>query len=562
MSITGLGTAAQRVPISRDVTMLGPDFPFGYDTWLEHPAGLGELPRHRHGTEVAVVGGGVAGVVAAYELMRLGLRPVLYEVEQIGGRMRSVPFEGLPGAVAELGAMRFPTSSTTLFHYINKLGLRTEPFPNPLAPATSSTVIDLKGVRHTAKSMSDLPTIYQQVAHYWDRALREIAEVTAMDDAIRRRDVAEIKGIWNRLLPSLDDQSFYGFLAAAPSFGSFRNREIFGQVGFGSGGWDTDYPNSMLEILRVVYGGADRDHHRILGGCQQVPTGLWAHAPHKLAHWMPGTSLAALHGGTPRPAVTRIRRIGRGIAIEDAERSTRIYPAAVFTAQLCVLLVRVDCDVSLLSDQHWTAVERTHYMGSSKLFVVVDRPFWLDRDPATGLDVMSMTLTDRLPRSVYLFDDGPGRPGVMCLSYSWNDDSLKFATLSAQERLDVVLSSLRAIYPEVDIRSHMIGPPQTITWETEPNFMGAFKQNLPGHYRYQRRLFTQFKQDELDERQRGFFLAGDDVSWTGGFAEGAVTTALNAVWGVLTHLGGRTMWGNPGPGDVFENIAPLELSES
>ena len=35
----------------------------------------------------------------------------------------------------------------------------------------------------------------------------------------------------------------------------------------------------------------------------------------------------------------------------------------------------------------------------------------------------------------------------------------------------------------------------TVSWETEPYFMGAFKANLPGHYRYQRRLFTHFMQD-------------------------------------------------------------------
>lgn len=49
------------------------------------------------------------------------------------------------------------------------------------------------------------------------------------------------------------------------------------------------------------------------------------------------------------------------------------------------------------------------------------------------------------------------------------------------------------------------------------------------------------------------------MSWTAGFAEGAVTTALNAVWGVLDHLGGATHPDNPGPGDQFEELAPVEL---
>jgi NADPH-dependent 2,4-dienoyl-CoA reductase/sulfur reductase-like enzyme len=89
----------------------GPDFPFAFDGWLKHPAGLGEIPAEKHGSEVAIIGAGMAGLVAAYELMRLGLKPVVYESGQVGGRLRSQPFEGADGIVAELGAMRFPPSS-------------------------------------------------------------------------------------------------------------------------------------------------------------------------------------------------------------------------------------------------------------------------------------------------------------------------------------------------------------------------------------------------------------------------------------------------------------------
>ncbi|QWF78528.1 flavin monoamine oxidase family protein [Amycolatopsis sp. CA-230715] len=556
-----MGAAGSELPSSAPITMFGPDFPFAYDDWLAHPAGLGSIPERHHGTEVAVIGGGIAGLVAATELLKLGLRPVVYEAEQLGGRMRSVSFDAHPGAVAELGAMRFPPAATALYHYLDTVGLDTAPFPNPLSACTPSTVVDLKGVSHYARTPVELPSIYQQASDAWDKALNETAELAAMDDAIRRRDVPTMKAIWNRLVPQLDDQSFYGFLTSTSAFTSFRYREIFGQVGFGTGGWDTDFPNSMLEILRVVYTGADVDQRRVLGGSQQLPLRLWAHEHPDPAHWPSGTSLASLHPGGHRPAVTRLSRTARGFTVEDADHRIGTYPAAVFAAQSWMLLSKIGCSEALLPASHWTAVERTHYMGSSKLFVITDRPFWLDADPHTGRDVLSMTLTDRLPRSVYLFDDGPNRPGVMCLSYTWNDDSLKLAALSTKERLDVILASLAQIYPGVDIRSHIIGTPITVTWETEPYFQGAFKANLPGQYRYQRRLFTHFMQDELPQHQRGLFLAGDDISWTGGFAEGAVTTALNAVWGVLNHFGGATPADNPGPGDLFPALAPIELPE-
>ncbi|MGQ0838461.1 flavin monoamine oxidase family protein [Actinokineospora sp.] len=542
------------------VTMLIPDFPFGYDEWVRHPAGLGHLPRQAHGTPVAVVGAGMSGLVTAYELLRLGLRPVVYEAGDLGGRMRSVPFPEHPACVAELGAMRFPPAARTLFHYIDTLELPTRPFPNPLARSTPNTVIDLGGVVHRARTPEELPGIYQEVADAWDKTLQDRAELSTMVDAIRRRDIPLVKGIWNRLVAELDDQSFSGFLAESSAFGTFRHREIFGQVGFGTGGWDTDFPNSILEILRVVYTHADEDHLSIVGGAQQVPDGLWRASPPDMAHWPAGTSLASLHDGAPHPGVVRMDRAGDLIHLADTAGFTRAFPAVVFTPHVWTLLGNVDCDPELLSADQWTAVERTHYMSASKLFVLADRPFWRDIDPRDGRELMGMTLTDRFPRGVYLFDSGPDQPGVMCLSYTWNDDSAKLRTLDDDQRLTVLLRQLATIYPDVDIAGHLISRPITITWECEPHFMGAFKANLPGHYRYQRRLFTQFMQDRCPPAQRGFFLCGDDISWTAGFAEGAVTTALNAVWGVLNHLGGRTDPDNPGPGDLFHDFAPVDLA--
>ena len=117
------------------VTIFGPDFPFPFDDWIAHPAGLGSIPAEHHGEEVAVIGAGISGLVAAYELMRLGVKPVVYEASQMGGRLRSQAFEGAEGVVAELGGMRFPVSSTSFYHYVDMLGLQTQPFPNPLTEA-------------------------------------------------------------------------------------------------------------------------------------------------------------------------------------------------------------------------------------------------------------------------------------------------------------------------------------------------------------------------------------------------------------------------------------------
>ena len=550
-------------PASAPVTIFGPDFPFAYDDWLAHPQGLATVPASAHGTEVAIVGAGMAGMTAAYELMKLGLKPVIYEASRMGGRLRSQPFEGGQGVVAELGGMRFPASSTAFFHYVKMLGLETKPFPNPLTPAAGSTVVDLEGQTHYARTLADLPPLFREVADAWAAALEELG-FGDLQQALRQRDVPRLKALWNALVPLWDDRTFYDFVAQSEAFSklSFRHREVFGQVGFGTGGWDSDFPNTMLEILRVVLTGCDEDQHLIVGGVQQVPLGLWAHVPEQIAHWPAGTSLASLHGGATRPGVTAIRRAASGqLAVTDAWGTQREYPAVLVTCQSWLLTTQIAVEESLFSQKLWMALDRTRYMQSSKTFVMVDRPFWKDVDTATGRDTLSMTLTDRLTRGTYLFDNGPDKPAVICLSYAWMSDALKMLPHPPAKRVQLALDALRKIYPTVDIAGHIVGDPITISWEADPYFLGAFKGALPGHYRYNQRMYGHFMQDGLPAAERGIFLAGDDISFTPAWVEGAVQTSLNAVWGIVHQLGGQCPSENPGPGELYPTLGPVALPE-
>jgi len=549
----------------KPVTMFGPDFPFPFDDWIKHPSGLGTIPAQRHGTEVAIVGAGMAGMTAAYELMKMGLKPVIYESARIGGRLRSQPFEDGDGIIAELGGMRFPVSSTAFYHYVNMLGIESKPFPNPLAyPASNSTVIDIEGETIYVEKPEDLPEFFREIQDCWAKALEEGAGFSNLRQAIRGRDTARLKEIWNTLVPIWDDRTFYDFVATSYAFGqkSFRHREVFGQVGFGTGGWDSDFPNSMLEILRVVATDCDENQRFMVGGVERVPRGLWTKAPEKMVHWPRGTTLAKLHAGGTRPAVRRIERAaGDKISVTDRWGHKRLFDACLVTVQSWVLTTNMEVEESLFSPKLWMALDRTRYMQSSKTFVMVDRPFWKDKDKTTGRDLMSQTLTDRLTRGTYLFDNGDDKPGVICLSYAWMSDALKMLPETVEDRVELCLDALKKIYPKLDLASHIIGDPITVSWEQDPNFLGAFKGALPGHYRYNHRMYCHFMEDKLPPGERGIFMAGDGVSWTPGWVEGAVQTALNAVWGIMHHLGGESPRDNPGPGDRFADLKPIELPD-
>lgn len=546
----------------KPVTVFGPDFPFAYDDWIAHPGGLGTLPVSAHGSRVGIIGAGTAGVIAGFELMKLGLRPILFESSQFGGRLRSKPFEGTDGVIAELGGMRFPVSGTGFYHYVDLLGIDSKPFPNPLTPAAGSTVIDILGQSHYARTLQDLPQLFQEVATAYDAALEEGANFTALKQAIRDRDTARIKAIWNPLVAAWDERTFYDFIASSKAFQklSFHHREVFGQVGFGTGGWDSDFPNSMLEILRVNVTECDDDQRYIVGGVEQVPRKLWQHKPETLAHWPAGTSLQSLNGGATRSGVKRIRRLDNDhIEVTDTWGHAETFDAVLVTCQTHLLTTQIDTEESLFSQDLWMALDRTRYMQSAKTFVMVDRPFWKDKDPATGRDTMSMTLTDRMTRGTYLFDNGPDKPSVICLSYVWMTDALKVLPLPVERRVELALSALAKIYPTVDIRSHILGDPITVSWEADENFLGAFKGALPGHYRYNHRMFGHFAQDDMPPTERGIFIAGDGVSWTPAWVEGAVQTSLNAVAGIIAHFGGTSAPENPSPIEAYARDGPIKL---
>ena len=113
---------------STDVTALIPDFPFEYGKFLDRSGrnALCTVANAHYGKQVLVVGAGVSGMVCAYELMRMGLHPVVLEAsDRIGGRLYSKKL-GNPGdgVICELGGMRFPVSAKALFHYFEKVGVK------------------------------------------------------------------------------------------------------------------------------------------------------------------------------------------------------------------------------------------------------------------------------------------------------------------------------------------------------------------------------------------------------------------------------------------------------
>jgi tryptophan 2-monooxygenase len=177
-------------------------------------------------------------------------------------------------------------------------------------------------------------------------------------------------------------------------------------VNFGTGGWDTDFPNSMLEILRVVYTDQDSHQRLVIGGVEQLPRRLWRMSPDSMVHWPSGTTLDALHGGGPRPGVARIARRDEDarFLVTDRWGDTRSYDAVVATCQTWLLSTNIETEERLFPQKTWMAMDRTHYIRPPSLRLV-DRPFWNCGTPDRPLCREPDPERSPDPRH-YLFDNG------------------------------------------------------------------------------------------------------------------------------------------------------------
>jgi len=89
--------------------------------------------RKEFGTEkpkkVLIVGAGLAGPSAGYELKKAGHTPVILEPQQrVGGRVYTLRDPFTEGLYGEVGAMRIPRAHTLTMSYIEKFDLKTNDF--------------------------------------------------------------------------------------------------------------------------------------------------------------------------------------------------------------------------------------------------------------------------------------------------------------------------------------------------------------------------------------------------------------------------------------------------
>jgi hypothetical protein len=102
---------------------------------------------------VIIIGGGIAGLVATFELARQGHEPLILEATyRVGGRVKTIR-DFAPGLYAEARAMRIPRVHDLTLAYCELFGLELRPF----VMGNPKTLVHINGQRMTVEEADAHP---------------------------------------------------------------------------------------------------------------------------------------------------------------------------------------------------------------------------------------------------------------------------------------------------------------------------------------------------------------------------------------------------------------------
>ena len=349
---------------------------------------------------VVIVGAGLAGLVAGYELRRAGHTPIILEAQQrVGGRVYTLRDPFTEGLYAEVGAMRIPRAHTLTMSYVEKFGLKTNDFTMDNLNAYHF----MGGRKVRASEAAKDPSLLgfdvsgkekgKTAGKMYEAALKPLLELLDKDG-----DKA-----WEEIIAKYDQYSTREFLEL--NGWSEGMIEMFGLLA----NQESVMNSSFLELFREDSGNYYTNMIELDGGTDRLPH---AFLPELKDNIRFGAKMIAMDQSPTDVTIHYQTQAGRFEEKGDY---------AIITVPFPVLRhVEVLKPFTRAKNR---AIRQLHYDASAKILFQCKRRFWEEDDGIFG----GGTMTDLPIRNLYYPDHGreTGR-GVILASYTWSEDAQRW----------------------------------------------------------------------------------------------------------------------------------------
>ncbi|MGA2396656.1 MAG: NAD(P)/FAD-dependent oxidoreductase [Steroidobacteraceae bacterium] len=504
-----IGTCAGSAAMYQAMSSLG----FAAQSSFKGPTQLSPAPP---GASVIILGAGIAGMVAAYELRKAGYRVQVLEYNaRAGGRNwtlrggdRYVELGGVaqecrfdPGLYINPGPWRLSHHHRGMLHYCKLLGVALEPFIQT----------NYQAYVHNSKAFGGVPQRYRTVkADYQGHVAELLAKATrakALDDAVSVEDqerLLESLQAWGALdrgyryvkgLTSSEvrgyDVSPGGGLSARPVYSDpVQLPEVLG-----SGLWEGMLLAENYDMQTTMF--------QPVGGMGMV-----------------GQAFARELGPLIRynAKVIDIAQDEHGVTV-SFEDTSQAMTRQTAHADWCVctiplsILGQIPMKVGApLAD----AIAAVPYAASVKVGLQFKRRFWEeDEQIYGGITYTDLPITNISYPNYGFFSKGKG---VLLGGYLFGLDAAEFTAMSPQERVAKAVeygSRIHPQYPE-EFENGI-----SVAWHRSPFTLGCFgmwtEEARAKHY------------DNLCAIDGRIVLAGEHASYMPAWQEGALTSSIDAI---------------------------------
>ena len=461
---------------------------------------------------VVVLGAGLAGLSAAYELMKAGHDVTVLEgSDRVGGRVLTLREPFRDGLHAEAGAMFILSRHTDVHAYIQEFGLATA----AAEPRTPGTLFFIDDVIVPDPNAPDAPWPVTLTPEEQGLGFTGMFRKYVLNVALGGIDDPTSAGWPTADALRYDHTSLYDFLAgqgASPGAIKVLRQGFFDMWGEGI---ETTSALCLLRELNLcvpsqAQAASDPNSHvpqSVVGGTDRLVDAFAGRLGARIRLNAPVVRLE--HAG----AQTRV-------IVKDGVAFDRIEADYVICTLPFSALRTVELALPVSKRKRW-AIERMQYSSATRVYLQFRTHFW------DAAKIPPEANTDSVLGWVNLQTPGSDTTSGILEAYTYGATARQLAEMPEEHRISTVLGAMERLYPGA--KSQFVTGTSKC-WDLDPWSRGAYPTMLPGD------ISMLFPYTAMPEGHLHF--AGDHTSSLPGYMAGAVESghrAASEVHAALVH---------------------------